>query len=85
MENAFRINFFTGYLELYVDKFFPCTLTTARKVFSLVFKYCSLPEQKRLYDMLLCCHNDLTDQKERVRMRRIIDIYKKRLHEEDER
>lgn len=43
-----KINYPTGYIELNLDRFFPCTVKTARKVFKLICTYCSQSEKSRL-------------------------------------
>lgn len=47
-----RINYPTGYLELNIDHFFPCTIDKARKVFSLIHRYSSESDKERLVTFL---------------------------------
>ena len=47
-----KINYPTGYMELNLDYFFPCTLDKARKVFSLIHRYSSEADKDRLLAFL---------------------------------
>ena len=47
-----KINYPTGYMELNLDYFFPCTLDKARKVFSLIHRYSSEADKDRLIAFL---------------------------------
>ena len=40
METLF-IQHESGYMELYVEKFFPCKINVARKIFPMICRYCS--------------------------------------------
>lgn len=44
----FKIVYPTGFMELNLTNFFPCTLDKARKVFSLIHKYSSKEDKQRL-------------------------------------
>lgn len=35
------IQYESGYMELYVEMFFPCKLNIARKIFPMICRYCS--------------------------------------------
>lgn len=50
--NKLKITYPTGYMELNLDKFFPCTLDKARKVFSLIHRYSSESDKDRLQAFL---------------------------------
>ena len=47
-----KIKYPTGYMELNLDYFFPCTLDKARKVFSLMHRYSSERDKDRLLTFL---------------------------------
>lgn len=47
-----RIDFPTGYMNLNMEKFFPCPLNQAKKVFSLIHKYSSKVDKKRVINYL---------------------------------
>lgn len=47
-----KIKYPTGYLELNLDQFFPCSLDKAKKVFSLIHKYSSEADQEKLLAFL---------------------------------
>lgn len=47
-----KIKYPTGYMELNLDYFFPCTLDKARKVFSLIHRYSSEVDKDRLLAFL---------------------------------
>jgi len=47
-DKQFRINYQTGYMEINLDCFFPCTVREARKVFGIIHKYSSEIEIERL-------------------------------------
>ena len=48
-----RINHASGYIDLYVDTFFPCPLQKARKVFRLINQWCPQEERQELMEYLL--------------------------------
>ena len=50
---TFRIEYLTGYIELYTDKFFPCNQALARKIFHLVKKYCDYEQWKDLLQAMI--------------------------------
>lgn len=62
METLF-IQHESGYMELYVEKFFPCKINVARKIFPMICRYCSeevknelkadLQEQLERYNVLI--------------------------------
>lgn len=47
-----RITYHTGYMELNLECFFPCTLDKASKVFSLIHRYSSETDKARLLAFL---------------------------------
>lgn len=47
-EKLFKIVHPTGWIELNIENFFPCTLTKARKIFSLINRYSSIEAKKEL-------------------------------------
>ena len=47
-----KITYPTGYMELNLDYFFPCTLDKARKVFSLIHRYSSGADKDRMLAFL---------------------------------
>lgn len=51
-EKQIRINHSTGYMEVNMDQFFPCSLQEARKVFALVHRYSSDGDKQKLTDFL---------------------------------
>lgn len=48
-----RINHASGYIDLYVDAFFPCPLQKARKVFQLINQWCPQEKRQELMEYLL--------------------------------
>ena len=46
------IKYPTGYMELKMDRFFPCTVNKANKLFSLFSKYASKEDKNRLITYL---------------------------------
>lgn len=51
-EKMFRISYPSGYMDLYLDSFFPATLERAKKVFRLIDQHCSVSDKQRLWDFL---------------------------------
>ena len=51
--NLFRITYPTGYLELYLDSFFPCTVAKSRKLFKLIKEFCSQEQKDALLTHLV--------------------------------
>lgn len=51
-EKRIKICHPTGYMEVNMDQFFPCTLQEARKVFALVHKHSPEGDKNRLIDFL---------------------------------
>lgn len=51
--STFRVNHPSGYVEVNVDTFFPCTTTKAKKLFRLVRAYCSEAQQDELLAALV--------------------------------
>lgn len=47
-KELFKIVHPTGWIEINIEKFFPCTLTKARKIFSLINRYSSTEVKKAL-------------------------------------
>lgn len=47
-----RIEYETGWMELNIEAFFPCTVQKARKVFPLISRYCSDADKKELLSIL---------------------------------
>ncbi|WP_010651610.1 hypothetical protein [Oceanobacillus massiliensis] len=54
----FKILYPTGYMELNLTNFFPCTLDKARKIFSLIHKYSSKEDKRRLIHFLQALENE---------------------------
>ncbi|MBB2481087.1 hypothetical protein H5P36_12895 [Bacillus sp. APMAM] len=54
----FKIVYPTGFIELNLTNFFPCTLDKARKVFSLIHKYSSKEDKRRLLYFLQGLENE---------------------------
>lgn len=54
----FKIVYPTGFMELNLTNFFPCTLDKARKVFSLIHKYSPEKDKQRLLHFLQGLEND---------------------------
>lgn len=52
-EKVFRISYPTGYMDLYLESFFPATLERAKKVFRLIDQHSSTADKLRLRDFLL--------------------------------
>ena len=52
-EKILHIQYPTGYMDLKMDAFFPCTVDRARKVFKLICQYCSKSDKDRLLRFLL--------------------------------
>ena len=51
-EKILHIQYPTGYMDLKMDAFFPCTVDRARKVFKLICMYCSKSDKDRLFRFL---------------------------------
>lgn len=51
-EKILHIQYPTGYMDLKMDAFFPCTVDRARKIFRLICPYCSREEKDRLLRFL---------------------------------
>jgi hypothetical protein len=51
-EKIFHIGYTTGYIDIRMDAFFPCTVKRGAKVFRLVRKYSSAEDKHRLLDFL---------------------------------
>lgn len=51
-EKILHIQYPTGYMDLKMDAFFPCTVDRARKVFKLICMYCSKSDKDRLLRFL---------------------------------
>ena len=47
-----RIEYETGWMELNIEAFFPCTIQKARKVFPLISRYCSDADKEELLSIL---------------------------------
>lgn len=54
----FKIVYPTGFMELNLTNFFPCTLDKARKVFSLIHKFSPEKDKQRLLHFLQGLEND---------------------------
>jgi hypothetical protein len=48
-----KITYPTGYMELNLDCFFPCTRDKARKIFPLIHRYSSESDKHRLHTFLM--------------------------------
>jgi len=47
-----KINYPTGYIELNLERFFPCPQTKAKKVFRLIHRYCTQTDKTRLLEFM---------------------------------
>lgn len=47
-----HIQYPTGYMDLKMDAFFPCTVDLARKIFRLICQYCPQEEKEKLLRFL---------------------------------
>lgn len=47
-----KINYPTGYIELNLERFFPCPQAKAKKVFRLIHRYCSHADKTRLLEFM---------------------------------
>lgn len=56
-----------GYMEIYVDKFFPCTVEKAKKLFKLVNRWCSDETIAELLDFFTKKINDTKDQIDEIK------------------
>lgn len=52
-EKTLHIGYPTGYMDIRLEKFFPCTMDKARKLFRLVRQYCPPEEKEKLMRYLL--------------------------------
>jgi hypothetical protein len=57
-----KITYPTGYMELNLDCFFPCTMDKARKVFSLICRYSSEVDKDRLLTFIRGLESGYFDQ-----------------------
>lgn len=51
-DKVLRISYPTGYMDIRLDAFFPCTVKKAGKLFRLVQSYSSLEDKKRILSCL---------------------------------
>lgn len=51
-EKMLHIQYPTGYMDLRLDAFFPCTVDRAKKVFKLICQYCPQVDKDRLLHFL---------------------------------
>lgn len=51
-DKVLRISYPTGYMDIRLDAFFPCTIKKARKIFRLVQSYSSFEDKKRILSCL---------------------------------
>ena len=47
-----KINYPTGYIELNLERFFPCPQSKAKKVFRLIHRYCTQTDKTRLLEFM---------------------------------
>lgn len=47
-----KINYPTGYIELNMERFFPCPQVKAKKAFRLIHRYCTQSDKARLLDFM---------------------------------
>ncbi|WP_040210796.1 hypothetical protein [Clostridium polynesiense] len=59
-----RISYPTGYMEINLEHFFPCTLDKAKKVFSLIYRYSSERDKHKLMKFLQGLENYYANQME---------------------
>lgn len=50
---SFRVDHPAGYIEVNIDRFFPCSVTKGKKLFKLVRLYCSQERQDELLATLV--------------------------------
>ncbi|MCD7752138.1 MAG: hypothetical protein LUI10_10440 [Lachnospiraceae bacterium] len=51
-EKTLHIVYPTGHMDIRVDRFFPCTVDRAKKVFKLICQYCSQEDKDKLLRFL---------------------------------
>ena len=60
--NVFHISYPTGYMDLRLDAFFPCTVVKARKISRLVRNHCSQEQKTDLIAYLVQRAKSLEEQ-----------------------
>lgn len=61
-EKVLHIEYPTGYMNIRMDVFFPCTVKRADKLFRIVRRYCTSADKARLLDALRCLEKKYTDK-----------------------
>lgn len=61
-EKVLHIEYPTGYMNIRMDVFFPCTVKRADKLFRIVRRYCTLGDKDRLLDALRTLEKKYTDK-----------------------
>lgn len=61
-EKVLHIEYPTGYMNIRMDVFFPCTVKRADKLFRIVRRYCTLSDKDRLLDALRTLEKKYTDK-----------------------
>ena len=61
-EKVLHIEYPTGYMNIRMDVFFPCTVKRADKLFRIVRRYCTPDDKARLLESLRCLEKKYTDK-----------------------
>ena len=61
-EKALHIEYPTGYMNIRMDVFFPCTVKRADKLFRIVRRYCTPSDKDRLLEVLRSLEKKYTDK-----------------------
>ena len=61
-EKVLHIEYPTGYMNIRMDVFFPCTVKRADKLFRIVRRYCTPCDKDRLLDALRTLEKKYTDK-----------------------
>lgn len=71
----FMIDYPNGHMELYMERFFPCVLKNARKIFPLINQWCDDAQKEKLQEWLSDRAVDyFLDDKETLRRRTLMNI-----------
>ena len=61
-EKVLHIEYPTGYMNIRMDVFFPCTVKRADKLFRIVRRYCTPSDKDRLLEVLRSLEKKYTDK-----------------------
>lgn len=61
-EKVLHIEYPTGYMNIRMDVFFPCTVKRADKLFRIVRRYCTPADKARLLEVLRSLEKKYTDK-----------------------